>query len=66
MEFTRYNAVGLCEIPQERISQASALFSLFFQLGMALGVAVSALLLQLAIRGQGHGDALQVSDSRWA
>ncbi|WP_416427597.1 DHA2 family efflux MFS transporter permease subunit [Pseudomonas sp. App30] len=66
MQFTSYNAVGFCEIPQERMSQASTLFSLFFQLGMALGVAVSALLLQLAMKVQGHGDALQVSDFHWA
>ncbi|WP_244216104.1 MFS transporter [Pseudomonas reidholzensis] len=66
MQFTCYNALGFSEVPKDRMSQASTLFSMFFQLAMALGVAVSALLLQLSMKVQGHMGAVQVSDFHWA
>lgn len=49
MQFTAFNTLGFADVPQEQMSDASTLFSMFFQLSMGLGVAVGALLLHLAM-----------------
>jgi MFS family permease len=49
MQFTAFNTLGFADVPQEKMSDASTLFSMFFQLSMAMGVAVGALLLRLAM-----------------
>jgi len=48
------------------MSEASALFSLFFQLAMGLGVTVAALLLRASMSVQGHELQAQVADFRVA
>jgi EmrB/QacA subfamily drug resistance transporter len=49
MQFTAFNTLGFSDVPKEQMSDASTLFSMFFQLSMGLGVAVGALLLRLAM-----------------
>lgn len=49
MQFTVFNTLGFADIPKAQMSDASTLFSMFFQLSMGLGVAVGALLLRLAM-----------------
>ncbi|MGF6317905.1 DHA2 family efflux MFS transporter permease subunit [Pseudomonas frederiksbergensis] len=49
MQFTAFNTLGFADVPKEQMSDASTLFSMFFQLSMGLGVAVGALLLRLAM-----------------
>ncbi|MNT62995.1 putative transporter [compost metagenome] len=66
MQFTCYNSVGFADIPKERMSEASALFSLFFQLSMGLGVTAAALLLRTSMFVQGHEAQAQVADFRVA
>ncbi|NIE78393.1 MFS transporter [Pantoea sp. Tr-811] len=66
MQFTTYNAVGFAEVPKAQMGEASTLFSMFFQLAMALGVAVAALLLRVAMQVRGGEGGLAVSDFHWA
>lgn len=66
MQFTCYNSIGFADIPKARMSESSALFSLFFQLAMGLGVTVSALLLRASMALQDHAGQAQVSDFRVA
>ncbi|MFJ4345434.1 MFS transporter [Pseudomonas sp. NPDC089401] len=66
MQFTTYNAVGFAEVPKPQMGEASTLFSMFFQLAMALGVAVAALLLRVSMALQGDAGGLSVSDFHWA
>jgi EmrB/QacA subfamily drug resistance transporter len=53
MQFTVFNTLAFAEIPKEQMSDASTLFSMFFQLSMAMGVAIGALLLRLAMNIHG-------------
>lgn len=53
MQFTTYNAVGFAEVPKAQMGEASTLFSMFFQLAMALGVAIAALLLRVSMLMRG-------------
>ena len=66
MQFTCYNSIGFADVPKERMSEASTLFSMFFQLGMGVGVAAAALLLRLSMSVQGHAAQAQPSDFRMA
>ena len=66
MQFTCYNSIGFADVPKSRMSEASALFSLFFQLAMGLGVTVAALLLRASMSVQGHELQAQVADFRVA
>lgn len=66
MQFTAYNAVGFAEVPKAQMGEASTLFSMFFQLAMALGVAVSALLLRVSMWANGSEEGMAVSDFHWA
>ncbi|MCU0122950.1 MFS transporter [Pseudomonas vlassakiae] len=66
MQFTTYNAVGFSEVPKPQMGEASTLFSMFFQLAMALGVAVVALLLRVAMMLRGGEGGMTVSDFHWA
>jgi EmrB/QacA subfamily drug resistance transporter len=49
MQFTLFNTLGFADIPKAQMSDASTLFSMFFQLSMAMGVAIGALLLRFAM-----------------
>lgn len=66
MQFTCYNSIGFADVPKARMSEASALFSMFFQLAMGLGVTVAALLLRASMSVQGHELQAQVADFRVA
>lgn len=66
MQFTCYNSIGFADVPKERMSEASALFSMFFQLAMGMGVTVAALLLRASMSVQGHELQAQVGDFRIA
>ncbi|PTV60424.1 MULTISPECIES: MFS transporter [Pseudomonas] len=66
MQFTTYNAIGFAEVPKAQMSQASTLFSMFFQLAMALGVAIAALLLRGSTMLRGGESEMTVGDFRWA
>lgn len=66
MQFTTYNAVGFAEVPKAQMGEASTLFSMFFQIAMALGVAIAALLLRVSTMVRGGEGELTVGDFRWA
>jgi MFS family permease len=54
MQFTAFNTLGFADVPKEQMSGASTLFSMFFQLSMAMGVAMGALLLRLSMGIHGN------------
>lgn len=54
MQFSCYNTIGFADVPKARMSEASALFSMFFQLAMGIGVTFAALLLRMSMAVQGH------------
>ena len=66
MQFTCYNSIGFADVPKPRMSEASALFSMSFQLAMGMGVTVAALLLRASMSVQGHEMHAQVGDFRVA
>ena len=66
MQFTCYNSIGFADVPKPRMSEASALFSMSFQLAMGMGVTVAALLLRASMTVQGHEAQAQVGDFRVA
>ena len=49
MQFTAFNTLGFADVPKEQMSDASTLFSMFFQLSMAMGIATGALLLRFSM-----------------
>ena len=66
MQFTCYNSIGFADVPKARMSEASALFSLSFQLAMGMGVTMAALLLRASMTVQGHEVQAQAGDFRVA
>lgn len=66
MQFTCYNAIGFADIAKNRMSEASALFSLFFQLAMGVGVTMAALLLRFSMSLRGGDVHAQTHDFRVA
>lgn len=66
MQFSCYNSLGFADVPKPRMSEASALFSLFFQLAMGIGVTIAALLLRFSMAMQGHEVHAQPADFRVA
>ncbi len=66
MQFTCYNSIGFADVPKARMSEASALFSMAFQLAMGLGVSMAALLLRASMAVQGHAVHAAVGDFRVA
>lgn len=62
MQFTVFNTLAFAEIPKQQMSDASTLFSMFFQLSMAMGVAISALLLRLAMNIHGTAGRAETVD----
>jgi EmrB/QacA subfamily drug resistance transporter len=66
MQFTAFNTLGLADVPKAQMSDASTMFSMFFQLSMGLGVAIAALLLRGAMylhgnEGQAHTADFQLT-----
>ena len=66
MQFTCYNSIGFADVPKARMSEASALFSMAFQLAMGLGVSIAALLLRASMVVQGHEAHAGAGDFRVA
>ncbi|MGB3122697.1 MAG: DHA2 family efflux MFS transporter permease subunit [Pseudomonas sp.] len=66
MQFTCYNSIGFADVPKARMSEASALFSMAFQLAMGLGVSIAALLLRASMAMQGHEAHAGAGDFRVA
>jgi EmrB/QacA subfamily drug resistance transporter len=62
MQFTAFNTLGFADVPKAQMSDASSLFSMFFQLSMAMGVAAGALLLRLSMSIHGHAEQAQTVD----
>ncbi len=54
LQFTAYNAVAYADIPRERMSAATSLFSTIQQVSLTLGVTIGAAVLELSMRAQGH------------
>jgi EmrB/QacA subfamily drug resistance transporter len=66
MQFTCYNSIGFADIAKNRMSEASALFSLFFQLAMGVGVTLAALLLRFSMSLRAEEVHAQTQDFRIA
>ncbi|OPB00994.1 MFS transporter [Pseudomonas fluorescens] len=66
MQFTCYNSIGFADVPKAQMSEASALFSMAFQLAMGLGVSIAALLLRASMAAQGHDVQASAADFRVA
>jgi EmrB/QacA subfamily drug resistance transporter len=66
MQFTCYNAIGFADIAKKRMSEASAVFSMFFQLAMGIGVTLAALLLRFSMFLRGEDVHAQTHDFRVA
>ncbi|WP_421547180.1 MFS transporter [Pseudomonas sp. QD4] len=62
MQFTAFNTLGFADVPKVQMSDASTLFSMFFQLSMGLGVAIGALLLRLAMTAHGNDGQAATAD----
>jgi MFS family permease len=62
MQFTAFNTLGFADVPKEQMSDASTLFSMFFQLSMAMGVATGALLLRLSMSIHGNTGTAETVD----
>ena len=58
MQFTALNTLAFADVPQERMAPANTWYSVGFQLGNGIGVAVGALILQLAGGLVGRGPDL--------
>ncbi len=66
MQFTCYNSIGFADVSKSQMGEASALFSMFFQLAMGIGVTFAALLLRFSMSLQSHEVHPQTSDFRMA
>ncbi|OFJ44646.1 MFS transporter [Pseudomonas koreensis] len=49
LQFSAYNTLAFADVAQPRMSDASTIFSMAFQLSMGMGVAIGALLLRTAM-----------------
>lgn len=54
LQFTAYNALAYADIPRERMSAATSLYSTMQQLSLTLGISVGAAVLEIAIDLGGH------------
>jgi EmrB/QacA subfamily drug resistance transporter len=54
LQFTAYNALAYADIPRERMSAATSLYSTLQQLSLTLGIAVGAAALEIAGAVGGH------------
>src|SRR6202035_2540747 len=61
LQFTCINAIGVAEIDQPEMSQATSFTSAFQQLALSLGITVGALMLQLSLALR-HSSTLNASD----
>jgi EmrB/QacA subfamily drug resistance transporter len=61
LQFTAYNAVAYADIPRERMSGATSLYSTIQQVSLTLGVSIGAGVLELSMAALGHGTP-QIAD----
>jgi len=54
LQFTAYNALAFADIPRDRMSSATSLYSTFQQLSMTFGVTAGAATLEIAMHVGGH------------
>jgi MFS family permease len=54
LQFTAYNAVAYADIPRERMSAATSLYSTIQQVSLTMGVTIGAAVLEISMRSQGH------------
>ncbi len=54
LQFTAYNSVAYADIPRERMSAATSLYSTIQQISLTMGVMVGAAVLELSMRSLGH------------
>ncbi|NBB09256.1 MFS transporter [Pseudomonas sp. SLFW] len=62
MQFTAFNTLGFADVPKPQMSDASTMFSMFFQLSMGMGVAIGALLLRGSMYLHGNDGQAQTAD----
>lgn len=65
LQFSCYNSLGFADVPQTKMSDASVVFSIFFQFSMSAGIALAALFLRGSMLWQEHA-TIQQSDIRIA
>lgn len=61
LQFSCYNSMGFADVPKEKVSDASIIFSILFQFSMSAGVAIAAMILRLSMAWHGNA-APQQSD----
>ena len=54
LQFSCYNSLGFADVPQAKMSDASVVFSIFFQFSMSAGIALAALFLRGAMLWHEH------------
>jgi Na+/melibiose symporter-like transporter len=54
LQFTAYNSVVYADIPRERMSAATSLYSTLQQVSLTLGVSLGAAVLELSMRANDH------------
>ncbi|MCS3609569.1 MFS transporter [Erwinia rhapontici] len=59
LQFSCYNSLGFADVHQEKMSDASVIFSIFFQFAMSTGIAISALALRMSMLWNHHHLPLQ-------
>ncbi|AIR85006.1 MULTISPECIES: MFS transporter [Erwiniaceae] len=65
LQFSCYNSLGFADVPQTKMSDASVVFSIFFQFSMSAGIALAALFLRGSMLWQEHA-TIEQSDIRIA
>lgn len=55
LQFTAYNSIAYADVPRERMSAATSLYSTLQQLSLALGITGGAAVLEAATAFSGHG-----------
>lgn len=61
LQFSCYNSLGFADVPQTKMSDASVVFSIFFQFSMSAGIALAALFLRGAMLWHQHA-AIEQND----
>ena len=54
LQFTAYNAVAYADVPRERMSAATSLYSTIQQVSLTLGVSMGAAVLEISMRATGR------------
>jgi EmrB/QacA subfamily drug resistance transporter len=54
LQFTAYNAVAYADVPRERMSAATSLYSTIQQVSLTLGVSMGAAVLEISMHALGH------------